>query len=57
MRKTKLVLESRDQGEFAEFKKLKKSPSINDENGPRKIISENTNRFTKFDINTIWRIS
>ena len=40
MRKTKLVLESRDLGEFAEFKKLKKPPSFIDENGPRKLISE-----------------
>ena len=48
MTKTKLVLESRDPGKFAGFKKLKKSPSFIDENGPSKLISEN--KFTKFDI-------
>ena len=48
MRKTKLVLKSRDSGELTEFKKLKKAPSFIDENGPRKLISEN--KFTKFDI-------
>ena len=40
MTKTKLVLESRDLGEFVEFKKFKKPPSFIDENGPRKLISE-----------------